>query len=163
MIIPERFANETELEDFLARPSEALVEMMKRLEGDIMILGIAGKMGVTMGKLAVNAIRAAKVAKRVIGVARFSDESARQKLEDCGVETVTCNLLDREQVARLEKVANVVFMAGRKFGTGGSEELTWAMNVLAPSYVAEHFKDSRLTVFSTGCVYPLMTPEEGGC
>lgn len=163
MIMPEHFATEAALEEFLAQPSDALIEMMKRLEGDIMILGIAGKMGVTMGKLAVNAIRAAKVAKRVIGVARFSDETARQKLEDCGVETVTCNLLDREQIAKLEKVANVVFMAGRKFGTGGSEDLTWAMNVLAPSYVAEHFKDSRLTVFSTGCVYPLMTPEEGGC
>ena len=54
-------------------------------------------------------------------------------------------------------------MAGRKFGTNGSEDLTWAMNVLVPSLVAEHFKDSRIVAFSTGCVYPLVSVKEGGC
>ena len=152
---PAQIANVTELEKLLATPRPELVAMMKRLKGDIMILGVAGKMGVTMAMLAVNAIREAGVAKRVIGVARFSNPEERNKLESAGVETVVCDLLDREQVNRLEKVDNIIFMAGRKFGTGGSEELTWAMNILAPEYVCEHFKASSIVAFSTGCVYPL--------
>ena len=155
MLFPESIENVEQLEKLLCIPNPALVDMMRRLKGDIMILGVAGKMGVTMAMQAVNAIREAGVAKRVIGVARFSNPAEREKLERHGVETVACDLLDREQVSQLEKVDNVIFMAGRKFGTDGSEELTWAMNILAPEYVCEHFKDSSIVAFSTGCVYPL--------
>ena len=163
MDVPERFANVCELESFIATPSEELIAMMKRLDGDIMILGVAGKMGVTMAMLAANAIKAAGVEKSVYGVARFSDAEAQAKLEACGVKTITCDLMDQAQVSSLPQVKNIVFMAGRKFGTQGCEDLTWAMNVLAPSYAANHFKNSRITAFSTGCVYPLVTAEEGGC
>ena len=152
---PAEISNVIELEKLLSSPNAELVDMMKRLKGDIMILGVAGKMGVTMAMLAVNAIREAGVAKRVIGVARFSNPEERNKLEAAGVETVVCDLLDRDQVNQLEKVDNIIFMAGRKFGTDGSEELTWAMNILAPEYVCEHFKASSIVAFSTGCVYPL--------
>ena len=163
MSLPERFENEMELEAMLARPSDALIGMMERLDGDIMILGVAGKMGVSMAILAVNAVKAANVSKKVYGVARFSDAEARKKLEDAGVETITCDLMDQKSIEALPAVRNVIFMAGRKFGTQGSEEQTWAMNVLAPAYVAEHFKASRIVAFSTGCVYPLVSAEEGGC
>ena len=159
---PEKIADVSELEKLLSIPGTELVEMMRRLDGDIMILGVAGKMGVTMAQLAVNAIKEAGVKKRVIGVARFSNKDEQKKLEASGVETVVCDLLDREQVSRLEKVDNIIFMAGRKFGTGGSEELTWAMNVLAPEYVCEHFKESRIVAFSTGCVYPIESIESCG-
>lgn len=155
MNLPEAIENIVQLEELLCRPNQALVDMMRRLKGDIMILGVAGKMGVTMAILAVNAIREAGVKKRVIGVARFSNPEERSKLEAAGVETVVCDLLDREQLSQLEKAENVIFMAGRKFGTGGSEELTWAMNILAPEYVCEHFRESSIVAFSTGCVYPL--------
>ena len=114
---PERFGSIAELEAQLCIPHPELIAMMKRLDGDIMILGVAGKMGVTMAIQAVNAIKAANVSKRVIGVARFSNADERTKLEAAGVETVVCNLLDREQVSQLEKVDNIIFMAGRKFGT----------------------------------------------
>ena len=113
MDYPERIRNEAELEELLAVPQTALIEMMKRLDGDIMILGIAGKMGVTMGRLAVNAIRAAGVNRKVIGVARFSRPEDRAKLESWGIETIACDLLDRESVNRLPQVRNVIFMAGR--------------------------------------------------
>ena len=73
MNLPDRIGSVEELENLLAVPPADLIEMMKRLDGDIMILGIAGKMGVTMGRLAVNAIREAGVKKKVIGVARFSN------------------------------------------------------------------------------------------
>ena len=136
MNAPERIADTAQLEELLSVPSAELVAMMERLDGDLMILGIAGKMGVTMGRLALRAIREAGVTKRVIGVARFSHPEEREKLRSWGVETIACDLLDREAVRRLPRVRDIIFMAGRKFGTAGSEAQTWAMNVLAPAYVA---------------------------
>ena len=163
MNYPERINNTVELEDLLSVPSVKVIEMMKRLDGDIMILGIAGKMGVTMGRQAVRAIKEAGVNKKVIGVARFSNPEDRKKLESWGIETIACNLLDREAVGKLPQVPNIIFMAGRKFGTDGSEAQTWAMNILVPAYVAEHFRNSRIVAFSTGCVYPLVDINTGGC
>jgi nucleoside-diphosphate-sugar epimerase len=163
MYCQEKLDSVEKLDAFLSIPHEGVVEMMKRLPGDIMILGIAGKMGVTMGRQAVEAIKKAGVDKKVYGVARFSNPEERTKLDKAGVITIACDLSDREQVNQLPQIPNVIFMAGRKFGTGGSEELTWAMNVLVPALVAEHFKDSRIVAFSTGCVYPLMSVKEGGC
>lgn len=160
---PESIADTAQLEELLSTPSADLVGMMKRLEGDIMILGIAGKMGVTMGRLAVRAIREAGVDRKVIGVARFSKAEDRKKLQSWGIETIACDLLDQAAVQKLPQVKNVVFMAGRKFGTDGSESQTWAMNVLAPAYAADHFRNSRIVAFSTGCVYPLVGVESCGC
>ena len=163
MYCKEKLDSVEKLDALLSVPHPELVEMMKRLEGDIMILGIAGKMGVTMGMQAVEAIKQAGVEKKVYGVARFSNPEERTKLDNAGIITIACDLIDPEQVSKLPLVPNVIFMAGRKFGTGGSEDLTWAMNVLAPAFVAEHFKASRIVAFSTGCVYPLMSVQEGGC
>ena len=160
---PEVIRDTDQLEKILAVPSPELVEFMRRLEGDIMILGVAGKIGMSLAHQAVEAIRAAGVDKRVVGVARFSDPAAKKQLETWGVQTVVCDLMDRAAVAALPKVRNVIFMAGRKFGTGGSEERTWAMNVLPPAYVGECFRESRIVAFSTGCVYPLVGHASGGC
>ncbi|MBP5640177.1 MAG: NAD(P)-dependent oxidoreductase [Victivallales bacterium] len=155
--------SEEGLERRLSRPSNHLVEMMKRLKGDIMILGISGKIGVSLGMQAMSAIRESGVSRKVYGVARFSKTADREKLTAAGVRTIVCDLMEREQVERLPKVENVIFMAGRKFGTDGSEDVTWAQNVVVPGLVAEHFRDSRIVAFSTGCVYPLRTIEQGGC
>jgi len=163
MQLPERFIDESALEAFLTAPSPALIAMMRRIDGDVMILGVAGKMGVTMAILAANAIRIAGVTRKVYGVARFSDAESRRKLEEAGVTTIVCDLLDRDAVRQLPQIPNIIFMAGRKFGTQGSEDMTWAMNVLAPAYTADHFRKSRIVVFSTGCVYPLVSAETGGC
>lgn len=154
---------EDQLEKLLAVPTPGLVEMFRRLPGDIMILGIAGKVGVSMGLQAMEAVRLSGVPRKIYGVARFSKKEDEIKLRNAGVETIRCDLMDREQVQALPKVENVIFMAGRKFGTDGSEDVTWAMNVIVPAIVAEHFKESRIVAFSTGCVYPLRSVEEGGC
>ena len=156
-------ADEEMLDDILSVPRQDLVESMKNIEGDIMIIGIAGKMGVTMGRMAKRAADAAGVKKKIYGVARFSDAAARENLEKWGIETIKCDLMEREAVSKLPKAANVIYMAGKKFGTDGSEDITWAMNTVAPAYVAEHFKESRTVVFSTGCVYPLVTVDTCGC
>ncbi len=155
---PEAFEDEAALEDFMTLPSQALVDDMAVLEGDIIVLGVGGKMGPTLARLA----KRAAPDKRVVGVARFSDPAVRDKLEGWGVETIACDLLDPEAVAALPKLPNVVFMAGRKFGTQGNEELTWAMNVHVPTVVAQAFTESRIVVFSTGCVYPFVDIASGG-
>jgi nucleoside-diphosphate-sugar epimerase len=159
MSLPNRFADVAALEDFMTAPPPELVADMKTLKGDILVLGVGGKMGPTLARMAK---RAAPLGMRVIGVARFSEPGLRQALEQSGVETVAADLLDRSALERLPKAANVVFMAGRKFGAAGDVPLTWAMNVQVPAMVAEVFKASRIVAFSTGCVYPFVPVEDGG-
>jgi nucleoside-diphosphate-sugar epimerase len=152
LALPERFRDVEELEEFMTRPGRALVDDMARLPGDIMVLGVGGKMGPTLARLA----KRAAPNKRVMGVARFSEPGLQQRLESSGIETISCDLLDREAVARLPRAANIVYMAGRKFGSTGAEHLTWAMNAFVPALVAETFAASRIVAFSTGCVYPFV-------
>jgi nucleoside-diphosphate-sugar epimerase len=156
--LPERFADVTALEAFMTRPSRVLCDELARTDGDILVLGVGGKMGPTLAGLA----KRAAPDKRVVGVARFSEPGVREKLEGWGVETLACDLLDRAAVAALPRLENVVFMAGRKFGSTGSEELTWAMNVHVPAIVAETFADARIVAFSTACVYPFVDVRGGG-
>lgn len=152
-----------ELEDFMSAPSEELVKDIQQLDGDIMILGVSGKMGPTLAKLTKRAIDRAGLPKRVIGVARFSDESLVEELERSGIETIKADLLKEEDLQNLPNVKNIIFMAGTKFGTVGNEHYTWAMNAYLPGRVAEKFKDSRIVAFSTGNVYPLTTVLSNSC
>jgi nucleoside-diphosphate-sugar epimerase len=154
--------NEEELDILLSKPSEQLIEVVRNLSGDITILGANGKMGLSQSFMAKQAVDKAGVDKNVLAVSRFTDREGRNKLETRGIKTIVCDLLDPEQVKKLPVTENVLFLAGRKFGTGGSEELTWAMNGLAPANCATHYKGSRTVVFSTGCVYPLVKAETGG-
>jgi len=156
--LPERIPSVEQLEDVMTTPSAALVDDLARLDGDLLILGVGGKMGPTLARLA----RRAAPEKRVIGVARFSEPGLEGALGAAGVETIRCDLLDRAAVAALPAARNVIFMAGRKFGTTGREDLTWAMNALVPAYVAEAFKASRIVAFSTGCVYPYLAVTSQG-
>lgn len=154
--------NEKQLDALLSTPSEALIKDMATLEGDIIILGAGGKVGPTLSIMAKRACEAAGTGKRVIAVSRFSDPIVVNLLNENGVECISCDLTDMAQVAQLPKVQNVVFMAGKKFGTQGNESETWGMNVWAPTLVANHFQDARYVVFSTGNVYPLSRIDRGG-
>src|SRR5918996_2622241 len=144
------FANVDELEEFMTRPTPELEADLSRADGDLIVLGVGGKMGPTLARMA----KRAAPAKGVIGVARFSEKGLVEKLEQAGVDCIACDLLDRSALERLPRAKNVVFMAGHKFGAAGAPSLTWAMNVAVPFMVAEHFRDSRIVVFSTACVYP---------
>ncbi len=146
---------EARLEEELSRPSAADVALMARLEGDILVLGVAGKMGPTLARLARRATDAGGKARRIIGVARFTESGVRRRLEAWGVATLQAELLDRQAVASLPDAPNVVFMAGRKFGTAGHPAQTWAANTYLPALVADRFRESRIVVFSSGNVYPL--------
>jgi dTDP-4-dehydrorhamnose reductase len=162
MDIPEKITTEAQLEELLSRPNKETVDFFKELDGDIIFLGIAGKIGPSLAEMAIRACKEAGVEKRVIGVSRFSDESEIEKLETIGVEVMRGDLLDQKFISSLPKVKNVIFLAGMKFGSEDNLSMTWAVNTYMPALVVEHFKASRIVAFSTGCVYPLVAVECGG-
>jgi nucleoside-diphosphate-sugar epimerase len=151
-----------QLEALLSLPNDKDVAAMRSLEGDLLILGVGGKMGPSLARRARRAIDLAGVTKRVIGVARFSTGGLARELESAGIETIQSDLLESGALAALPDVPNVVFMAAKKFGTTGAEHSTWAMNTFLPGLVAERFRASRIVAFSTGNVYPLRPIEQGG-
>jgi nucleoside-diphosphate-sugar epimerase len=146
---------EAELERELARPSEADVACLHRLDGDILVLGASGKMGPSLARLCRNASDEAGRPRRIFAVSRNPAASP-------GIEAIRCDLLRREEIAQLPECPNILFLAGRKFGSSGSPELTWAINTVVPALVAERFPQARMVVFSTGNVYPLRTLPQGG-
>jgi nucleoside-diphosphate-sugar epimerase len=157
----QSLVTEDQLLEALSRPTEAAVEAMRLVEGDLIILGAGGKMGPTLARMARRAFDAlGQTGRRVIAVSRFSSPMAEAELTEYGVEVIRCDLLNLVDVQSLPQAPNVIFMAGQKFGTSDSPHLTWAMNTLTPAYVAQKYAQSRIVVFSTGCVYPLM-PLEG--
>ena len=150
-----------ELDDELSRHTLGVLDTLRAVDGDVMVLGAGGKMGPTLARMVRRGLdEIGHTQRRVIAVSRFSSASARQGLQRYGVETISCDLMDREAVATLPDAANAIFMAGQKFGTSDAPELTWVMNTLVPANVAERFAKSRIVVFSTGCVYPLV-PVDG--
>lgn len=155
-------SNEKQLEDLLSEPSPDDARAMAEMNGDLIILGVAGKMGPSLARRARRACELAGVSKRIIGVARFSERGVRESLECAGIETVTADLLAPHALASLPDAPNVLYMAARKFGSTGAEHLTWAMNTLLPGLVAERYAASRMVAFSTGNVYPLVPVQGGG-
>lgn len=155
------FRSVMQLEGRLSEPPPSLVAMMHRLEGDVLILGAGGKMGPTLARMARRAADRAPAPRRVIAVSRFSDERARQRLHDAGVETIAGDLLNPHFLDQLPDADNVVFMAGTKFGTAEHAPHTWAVNAYLPALVCRRFRHARLVAFSTGNVYG-MTPVAGG-
>jgi hypothetical protein len=151
-----------ELETLLSTPSEVLIKEMTELKGDILILGVGGKMGPSLAKLAVRAIKEAGINKKVIGVSRFSEPGLKEELESFDVETISIDLLNDAELQSLPEVDNVIYMAGKKFGTTGQEHATWAMNTYLPGRVGEKFRNSKIVVFSSGNIYPFMPIGSGG-
>lgn len=159
---PRAIHTEAELEALLAEPTAAVVETMARLSGDLIVLGVAGKMGPSLARLARRASEAAGVRRRVIGVSRFSSAAVQTELERHGIETICCDLLNADEVAHLPEAANVVYLAGRKFGSIGNESLTWATNSYLPGIVCRKYRHSRIVALSTGNVYGPVPVAIGG-
>lgn len=145
-----------QLDELLSTPTEQVVETMRQCPGDIVLLGIGGKMGPTLGRMVQRATEMAGIDRRVIGVSRFSDSSRRNQLNTWGMETIAGDLLDADFVNSLPDAPNVIVMAAMKFGTTGNEHLTWAMNTFLPSLVCQKYRNSRIAAFSTGNVYGLV-------
>ncbi|MBI5282005.1 MAG: NAD(P)-dependent oxidoreductase [Candidatus Solibacter usitatus] len=153
---------EEKLEELLAAPRAADVEAMRALEGPLLILGAAGKMGPSLAHLARRALDEAGKKTPVIAVSRFSTPESRGLFERWGIETIGCDMLEPGALERLPDAPNVIFMAARKFGSTGNPSLTWAANVLLPGLVAVRYRESKIVAFSSGNVYPLVPVESGG-
>jgi nucleoside-diphosphate-sugar epimerase len=160
--LPDLIESEEQLDDLLTDPTDDVVETLASVPGDLLILGVGGKMGPTLARLACRAIERGGLRHRVIGVSRFSDRLVEQQLRAAGVETICRDLLDEGALDDLPDAPNVIFMAGRKFGSTGAEPLTWAMNTYLPGQVVRRYRTSRLVIFSTGNVYPLVPIASGG-
>jgi nucleoside-diphosphate-sugar epimerase len=151
-----------QLTENLSNPTDGVIETIKKSTGNFIVLGAAGKMGPTLCQMLQRSIDKLSRTQKVIAVSRFSNSQTKTELEQQKIETITCNLLDRNQIESLPDAENVIFMAGQKFGSTGNESLTWAQNVYLPSLVAERYKNSRIVAFSTGNVYAFSNYQEGG-
>ena len=154
--------NVAALEEHLSRPTAADVAAISALRGDLLILGVGGKMGPSLARLARRAVDLAGTRHRIIAVARFSNSSLPADLAAQGIETIACDLLEPGALLRLPEIPNVIFMAARKFETAGAEHLTWSVNTFLPGLIAERYRNSRIVAFSTGNIYPLRSISEGG-
>lgn len=154
--------DEAELEERLSRPSPADVAFARSLTDDVAVLGAGGKMGPSLARRVRRACDAASNPRRVLAVARFSEPGLAEALARDGVETIVCDLADAGAVASLPRVPNVLFLAGRKFGSTQRPDLTWVQNVVVPAIAAAHFRDSRIVAFSSGNVYPPVPPGSTG-
>ena len=153
---------ECDIERELSEPPSNVVDFMTALEGDILFLGAAGKMGPTITSMAQRAIQAAGRKNRVMAVSRFSDPKVQESFAAQGIETIAGDLLDPKFLASLPNCENVVFMVGAKFGTSGAAAATWAANACLPGLVCQQFPTSRMACFSTGNIYGLVPREKGG-
>jgi len=160
--LPITIDDETSLEELMSRPSKRSLEAIPKIDGDIIILGAGGKIGPSFAKFAKRVVTEAGVKKKVMAASRFGDSASRKILEDSGVETVSCDLLLPEDVESLPDAANLIYLAGKKFGASSNQQLTWATNVYVPALVATRYRDSRIVVFSTGNVYPFVPVKTGG-
>jgi hypothetical protein len=156
---PAKIESIEQLEELLSRPTDYVVDALKKLDGDIIILGVAGKMGPTLARMAR---RALAPSRKVIGVARFSNSSHQTDLEKLGIQTIKADLLDRKQLEKLPDAPNVVYMPAMKFGSSGAEAMTWAMNTYLAGMCAERYEKSKIVAFSTGNIYGLSPIMLGG-
>jgi nucleoside-diphosphate-sugar epimerase len=160
--LADTIQNLEQLEDLLSEPTSEVVQTLRRLEGDLIVLGVAGKMGPSLARMARRASDLAGTRRRIIGVARFSSAGLEAELQRYGIETIRCDLLDEEAVQRLPDAPNVLYLAGMKFGATGQEALTWAMNTHLPALACRKFAHSRIVAFSTGNVYGFVPASSGG-
>jgi nucleoside-diphosphate-sugar epimerase len=162
MNLPSSLETEQAVDELLSRPSPALVKFITQRQSPLLVLGASGKMGPSLCNLARRAAQAAKHELRILAVSRFSDSQSRAWLESHGIETIGCDLLDRQALAKLPDSANLVYLVGLKFGTQQTPWMTWAVNTLVPSRVAERFPAARIVALSSGNVYPFVPVQSGG-
>jgi dTDP-4-dehydrorhamnose reductase len=155
-------SSEEELDELLSEPTAETIEAMRRLDGDLLVLGAGGKMGPSLARLAKRSIEEAGAPHRVICVSRYSSAGIPEQLRSHGIETVAADLLDEVRLRELPDAPNLLYLAGMKFGTSGAPERTWALNCYLPAIVAARYRDARIVALSTGNVYPLVPVSSGG-
>jgi len=146
----------------LSRPTPAVVEALRGIPGDVMVLGAGGKMGPSLAVMVQRAFAELGRRDHVLAVSRFGNPKVRERLEASGLKTISSDLAEREAVMALPDAPSIIYMAGQKFGTAASPAATWGANVVVPAIAAGRFRGSRIVAFSTGNVYPLSPVTEGG-
>jgi nucleoside-diphosphate-sugar epimerase len=153
--------DERQLDECLSRPWPRTVEALASLEGDLLVLGAGGKMGLSFAAMAARSLRAAgDHRRRVIAVSRFHDGVG--PFHGAGVETIAADLLEDGALDSLPDAPNILYLAGMKFGSAGARSMTWAMNVLLPGLVARRYPHARSVVLSSGNVYAFSDVDGGG-
>lgn len=161
-LLPDSISSVEQLDELLSRPTPDVIEMLARLDGDVLVVGAGGKMGPTLARMVKRGSELAGSSRKVIAVSRFTNPDERRKLEAAGVQIVASDLLEPAAVEQLPEAANILFLAGMKFGATGNEPLTWAMNTFVPGLVARRFSGCRIVAFSTGNVYSMVPVTSGG-
>lgn len=146
----------------LTAPSNRLINDIKKIKGDIIIVGAGGKIGPTLAVLAIKASVEAGSDRRIIAASVFPYKDTITYMQENGVETIDVDLLSPNALYSLPDAPNVIYMAGRKFGTQGNQSLTWAINTYLPATVAMRYKSSNIVAFSTGNVYGMRPIYSGG-
>lgn len=159
---PENIESEETLDALISEPWPELTELCGSWTGSTVILGIGGKMGTHLGMMLVKATARSGGKGEIVGVSRFSDAAARARIEASGIRTVPADLMNMEAVKDLPDADRVVYLVGRKFGTAGSEDLTWAVNTLVPAAVCRRYAGVPMVAYSTGAVYDRVPVDSGG-
>ena len=82
---PEKISNTEQLDEILSTPTPEVIELFSRLDGDIMFLGISGKIGPSLARMTIRACKEAGVQKQFFGVALFDSEEQRKCIESYGI------------------------------------------------------------------------------
>ncbi len=151
-----------QLHERASRPSEKVVEFLRDLRGDVMVIGAGGKMGFHLTNMLRRGLELAGQTSRLMAVSRFGSASATELFERNNIETLSCDLIDPRQLSSLPDAENIFALAGVKFGTANDPSLLQQMNVDMPAGIAQRFSDARIVALSTGCVYPFVSPQSGG-
>jgi nucleoside-diphosphate-sugar epimerase len=160
--LPEKIQTQDQLEDLLSQPTPPVIEGFGHRDGDVLLLGAGGKMGLSLACMAQRACQAAGSRRRVIAASRFSQAEKQAELEAQGIQTIRCDLLDDLAAQQLPEAGDVIYMPGMKFDSAGQEARMWVMNTGLASEVCRRFRHSRILVFSTGNVYGMVPVNSGG-
>jgi nucleoside-diphosphate-sugar epimerase len=157
-------SNSAQLREFMSAPTDGVLDWVKKLKGEVLILGGSGKMGPELTEMIVRADAIAGF-KRTVGVASTfsnSTENTAQLFADIGVKVFKGELTDTAFLASLPDAENVIYMPGFKFGSNDNWGKAVQVNCILPYLVGEKYRHSRIVVFSSANPYAYTTLASGG-
>lgn len=157
-------ANSKQLREFMSTPTDGVIECVKKVRGDILILGGSGKMGPELTEMIIRADAIAGITRTLSVASTFSNPALKTAdlLAELGVNVFKGELTDTEFLDSLPDAENVIYMPGFKFGSAGNWEKAVQVNCILPYLVGEKYASSRIVVFSSANPYAYTLPASGG-